>query len=120
MLHGVLFLLSLSLSGAPSWVLIFGVLHLILKLHRVHCSVSCPCQVLNTLKLENEMIGRQAKGAVAQKEKAMVDHDVMKLVGDCSGWMDRLKLHQRDCKSHKHGVGEVGGWRTSIKVQEWW
>jgi hypothetical protein len=41
---------------------------------------SCPWQVLNTLKLENEMIGRQAKGAVAQKEKAMVDHDVMKLV----------------------------------------
>ncbi len=28
------------------------------------------------------MTGRQVKGAVAEKERAMVDHDVMKLVGE--------------------------------------
>ena len=31
------------------------------------------------------MIGRQVKGAVADKEKAMVDHDVMKLVSEAVG-----------------------------------
>jgi hypothetical protein len=35
------------------------------------------------LRLENQMISRQVKGAGADKEKAMVDHDVMKLV---SSW----------------------------------
>ncbi len=32
------------------------------------------------LRLENEMIGRQVRTAATEKEKAMVDHDVMKLV----------------------------------------
>lgn len=38
-------------------------------------------ETLAALRLENEMVGRQAKAAVGEKEKAMVDHDVMKLVG---------------------------------------
>jgi len=35
---------------------------------------------IHTLKLEVEMAVRQVKGAVNDKEKALVDHDVMKLV----------------------------------------
>jgi len=49
---------------------------------------SCAClpqakidESIRTLKLEVEMAVRQVKGAVGDKEKALVDHDVMKLVG---------------------------------------
>jgi len=40
---------------------------------------------IRTLKLEVEMAVRQARGAVADKEKALVDHDVMKLVSQRGG-----------------------------------
>lgn len=36
---------------------------------------------IRTLKLEVDMVVRQVKGSMADKEKALVDHDVMKLVG---------------------------------------
>ena len=33
----------------------------------------------STMRLENEMTGRQVKATIEAKEKAMVDHDVTKL-----------------------------------------
>lgn len=48
-------------------------------------------ETINTLKLENEMTMRQVKGAVADKEKALVDHDVMKL--EVKRLRDILALH---------------------------
>jgi len=46
---------------------------------------------IRTLKLEVEMAVRQVKGAVADKEKALVDHDVMKL--DVRRLRDILAMH---------------------------
>lgn len=45
---------------------------------------------IRTLKLEVEMAVRQVKGAVTDKEKALVDHDVMKLVGRLCLWLTCL------------------------------
>ncbi|KAJ9515479.1 hypothetical protein QJQ45_016481 [Haematococcus lacustris] len=56
----------------------------LLKARRVNVAFSADKakidEVLGTLKLENEMVGRQVKLVVTEKEKTMVDHDVMKLV----------------------------------------
>ncbi|KAF5827559.1 coiled-coil domain-containing protein 39 [Dunaliella salina] len=46
---------------------------------------------IRTLKLEVEMAVRQVKGAVTDKEKALVDHDVMKL--DVRRLRDILAMH---------------------------
>eukprot|EP00195_Chlamydomonas_chlamydogama_P009299 CAMPEP_0202915398 /NCGR_PEP_ID=MMETSP1392-20130828/65575_1 /ASSEMBLY_ACC=CAM_ASM_000868 /TAXON_ID=225041 /ORGANISM="Chlamydomonas chlamydogama, Strain SAG 11-48b" /LENGTH=937 /DNA_ID=CAMNT_0049607407 /DNA_START=168 /DNA_END=2981 /DNA_ORIENTATION=- len=48
-------------------------------------------ETTSTLKLENEMIGRQVKQALEGKEKAMVDHDVMKL--EVKRLRDILAMH---------------------------
>ncbi len=56
----------------------------LLRARRANASLRQQKQALESvaaaLRLENEMISRQVKGSAAEKEKTMVDHDVMKLV----------------------------------------
>ncbi|KAL6756441.1 hypothetical protein V8C86DRAFT_2647977 [Haematococcus lacustris] len=67
----------------------------LLKARRVNVAFSADKakidEVLGTLKLENEMVGRQVKLVVTEKEKTMVDHDVMKL--EVKRLRDILALH---------------------------
>ena len=69
-----------------------------------HCSLG-PALTPPPSQLENEMIGRQVKQAVNEKEKALVDHDVMKL--EVKRLRDILAMHADEVRGGR-GKGVQG------------
>jgi hypothetical protein len=66
---------------------------------------------IRTLKLEVDMASRQVRGAVADKEKALVDHDVMKLVSGSDLRMGSFSAFMITCL---RGIAYFNWFKTSL------